>query len=32
MLYSKAENPAETDCRSVVEQYRSCMASYGFKV
>ncbi|EEP76570.1 conserved hypothetical protein [Uncinocarpus reesii 1704] len=32
MLFSKSDNPAESECRSTIEQYRSCMASYGFKV
>ncbi|KAL2000697.1 hypothetical protein VTN02DRAFT_2758 [Thermoascus thermophilus] len=32
MLYSKADDPAQTDCKSVIEQYKSCMAGYGFKI
>ncbi|KAG5979952.1 hypothetical protein E4U55_004553 [Claviceps digitariae] len=31
MLFSKASDPA-SDCKSFVEQYRSCMAGFGFKV
>ncbi|KAL1960707.1 hypothetical protein VTO42DRAFT_6537 [Malbranchea cinnamomea] len=32
MLFSKSDNPAETECKTLVEQYRGCMASYGFKI
>ncbi|CAM1506886.1 Fc.00g065270.m01.CDS01 [Cosmosporella sp. VM-42] len=31
MLFSTAKDPA-ADCKSLVEQYRSCMTGYGFKV
>ncbi|EER28713.1 Cytochrome C oxidase copper chaperone family protein [Coccidioides posadasii C735 delta SOWgp] len=32
MLFSKSDNPAESECKSLIDQYRSCMAGYGFKV
>jgi cytochrome c oxidase assembly protein subunit 17 len=32
MLFSKADDPAQTECRPVIEQYKSCMAGFGFKV
>ncbi|KAK1768425.1 cytochrome C oxidase copper chaperone-domain-containing protein [Phialemonium atrogriseum] len=31
MLFSTAADP-EKDCNSTIEQYRSCMAGFGFKV
>ncbi|KAH7163097.1 COX17 protein [Dactylonectria estremocensis] len=31
MLFSNAKDPA-ADCKSLVEQYRSCMTGYGFQV
>ncbi|GAB0133647.1 hypothetical protein EsDP_00002048 [Epichloe bromicola] len=31
MLFSNASDPA-ADCRSFVEQYKSCMAGFGYKV
>ncbi|KAK9439024.1 uncharacterized protein G6M90_00g101130 [Metarhizium brunneum] len=31
MLFSKASDPA-ADCKSFVEQYRSCMLGFGYKV
>ncbi|KAG5940982.1 hypothetical protein E4U59_002003 [Claviceps monticola] len=31
MLFSKAADPA-ADCKSFVEQYKSCMAGFGFTV
>ncbi|KAG6242958.1 hypothetical protein E4U25_002448 [Claviceps purpurea] len=31
MLFSKAADPA-SDCKSFVEQYKSCMAGFGFTV
>ncbi|CAG9938031.1 unnamed protein product [Clonostachys rosea f. rosea IK726] len=31
MLFSKSADPA-ADCRSLVDQYKSCMVGYGFKV
>ncbi|CAK7239934.1 MAG: Cytochrome c oxidase copper chaperone [Sporothrix thermara] len=31
MLFSKAADPA-SDCKSTIEQYRTCMAGFGFKV
>ncbi|KAL1859201.1 Cytochrome c oxidase copper chaperone [Paecilomyces lecythidis] len=32
MLFSKSDDPANTDCKPLVEQYKSCMAGYGFKI
>ncbi|CAJ2501202.1 Uu.00g040550.m01.CDS01 [Anthostomella pinea] len=31
MLFSKSNDPA-SDCRSTIDQYRSCMAGFGFQV
>ena len=31
MLFSKSDDPA-ADCKSLVEQYKSCMAGYGYAV
>ncbi|CAP60569.1 uncharacterized protein PODANS_1_8580 [Podospora anserina S mat+] len=31
MLFSKAADP-QKDCLSTIDQYRSCMAGFGFKV
>ncbi|KAE8145323.1 cytochrome C oxidase copper chaperone-domain-containing protein [Aspergillus avenaceus] len=31
MLFSKTEDPAQ-ECKSMIEQYKACMAGYGFKV
>jgi cytochrome c oxidase assembly protein subunit 17 len=31
MLFSTAADP-QKECTSTIEQYRSCMARYGFKV
>ncbi|KAH9998888.1 cytochrome C oxidase copper chaperone-domain-containing protein [Xylariaceae sp. FL0662B] len=31
LLFSKAADPA-SDCKTTVEQYRSCMAGFGFQV
>ncbi|PHH60561.1 hypothetical protein CDD82_2264 [Ophiocordyceps australis] len=31
MLFSTAQDAAQ-DCRSLVDQYKSCMLGYGFKV
>ncbi|KAK4116515.1 hypothetical protein N656DRAFT_774791 [Canariomyces notabilis] len=31
MLFSTAADP-QKDCQSTIEQYRSCMAGFGFKV
>ncbi|KAH8676067.1 COX17 protein [Xylariales sp. PMI_506] len=31
MLFSKASDPT-ADCKSTIDQYRSCMAGFGFKV
>ncbi|OGE54167.1 hypothetical protein PENARI_c006G07057 [Penicillium arizonense] len=31
MLFSKSDNP-EQECKSTIEQYKACMAGYGFKV
>ncbi|PHH64536.1 hypothetical protein CDD81_4315 [Ophiocordyceps australis] len=31
MLYSTAQDPAQ-DCRSLVDQYKSCMLGYGYKI
>lgn len=32
MLFSKSDDPAQTDCRPMVEQYKSCMAGFGFQI
>ncbi|KFH47239.1 Cytochrome c oxidase copper chaperone-like protein [Hapsidospora chrysogenum ATCC 11550] len=31
MLFSKAADPAD-DCKSLVDQYKSCMAGYGYSI
>ncbi|KAG9257997.1 COX17 protein [Emericellopsis atlantica] len=31
MLFSKADDPA-ADCKGLVEQYKSCMAGFGYNV
>ncbi|KIH88454.1 cytochrome c oxidase assembly protein subunit 17 [Sporothrix brasiliensis 5110] len=31
MLFSNAANPS-VDCKSTIDQYRTCMAGFGFKV
>ncbi|KAL1903059.1 Cytochrome c oxidase copper chaperone [Sporothrix stenoceras] len=31
MLFSNAADPA-ADCKSTIDQYRTCMAGFGFKV
>ncbi|BCS22778.1 copper metallochaperone COX17 [Aspergillus puulaauensis] len=31
MLFSKSDEPTQ-ECKSVIEQYKACMAGYGFKV
>ncbi|KAL2123180.1 hypothetical protein VTJ04DRAFT_3635 [Mycothermus thermophilus] len=31
LLFSNAADP-QKDCQSTIEQYRSCMAGFGFKV
>jgi cytochrome c oxidase assembly protein subunit 17 len=31
MLFSKAAEPA-ADCKSLVDQYKSCMAGYGYSI
>ncbi|KKK11842.1 hypothetical protein P175DRAFT_0434252 [Aspergillus ochraceoroseus IBT 24754] len=31
MLFSKSDDPTQ-ECKSLIEQYKSCMAGYGFKV
>ncbi|KAJ9142079.1 hypothetical protein NKR23_g7388 [Pleurostoma richardsiae] len=31
MLFSKAADPAK-DCKTTIEQYKSCMAGFGFQV
>lgn len=31
MLFSKSDDP-QKDCQSTIDQYRSCMAGFGFKV
>ncbi|KAJ5864594.1 Cytochrome c oxidase copper chaperone Cox17 [Penicillium soppii] len=31
MLFSKSENPEE-ECKTTIEQYKTCMAGFGFKV
>ncbi|PGG97053.1 hypothetical protein AJ79_09367 [Helicocarpus griseus UAMH5409] len=32
MLFSKSDDPAQQECRPLVEQYKSCMAGFGFKI
>ena len=32
MLFSRSDNPQDNECKSLVEQYKGCMASYGFKI
>nr|AAY64186.1 Cox17p [Paracoccidioides brasiliensis] len=32
MLFSKSDDPAQQECRPLIEQYKSCMAGYGFKI
>jgi len=31
MLFSNAADPAK-DCMSTIDQYKSCMAGFGFKI
>ncbi|KAJ5594415.1 uncharacterized protein N7459_000623 [Penicillium hispanicum] len=31
MLFSKSEDPAK-ECKSTIEQYKTCMAGFGFKI
>ncbi|KAK6062873.1 cytochrome c oxidase copper chaperone [Seiridium cupressi] len=31
MLFSKAADPA-SDCKSTIDQYKSCMAGFGFQL
>ncbi|ETI24175.1 hypothetical protein G647_03544 [Cladophialophora carrionii CBS 160.54] len=31
MLFSRSDDPQE-DCKSLVSQYKDCMAGYGFKI
>ncbi|KAL4873536.1 hypothetical protein BDV12DRAFT_160233 [Aspergillus spectabilis] len=31
MLFSKSDDPTQ-ECKTLIEQYKSCMAGYGFKV
>ncbi|OJJ48169.1 hypothetical protein ASPZODRAFT_1535228 [Penicilliopsis zonata CBS 506.65] len=31
MLFAKSDDP-QAECTPVIEQYKACMASYGFKV
>ncbi|OAA61989.1 Cytochrome c oxidase copper chaperone [Niveomyces insectorum RCEF 264] len=31
MLFSKASDPS-ADCKSTIDEYRTCMAGFGFKV
>ncbi|KAB8077592.1 cytochrome C oxidase copper chaperone-domain-containing protein [Aspergillus leporis] len=31
MLFSKSDDPAQ-ECKTMIEQYKACMAGYGFKV
>ncbi|KAL4923513.1 copper metallochaperone COX17 [Aspergillus undulatus] len=31
MLFSKSDDPAQ-ECKSTIEQYKACMAGFGFKV
>ncbi|KLJ10169.1 cytochrome c oxidase assembly protein subunit 17 [Blastomyces silverae] len=32
MLFSRSDDPAQQECRPLVEQYKSCMAGFGFKI
>ncbi|KAI5282905.1 Cytochrome c oxidase copper chaperone [Ascosphaera aggregata] len=32
MLMSRSDDPAEGECKSLVEKYKACMAGYGFQV
>ncbi|KAK2741772.1 Cytochrome c oxidase copper chaperone [Myotisia sp. PD_48] len=32
MLFSKSEDPTQQECKSFIQQYKTCMAGYGFKV
>jgi cytochrome c oxidase assembly protein subunit 17 len=32
MLFSKSDDPAQTECKPMIEQYKSCMSGFGFKV
>ncbi|PWY68562.1 hypothetical protein BO94DRAFT_569868 [Aspergillus sclerotioniger CBS 115572] len=31
MLFSKTDDPTQ-ECKSMIDQYKACMAGYGFKV
>ncbi|KAL4975229.1 cytochrome C oxidase copper chaperone-domain-containing protein [Aspergillus desertorum] len=31
MLFSKSDDPMQ-ECKSLIEQYKACMAGFGFKV
>ncbi|THC98468.1 hypothetical protein EYZ11_002053 [Aspergillus tanneri] len=31
MLFSKSDDPTQ-ECKSMIDQYKSCMAGFGFKV
>ncbi|PYI33747.1 hypothetical protein BP00DRAFT_366645 [Aspergillus indologenus CBS 114.80] len=31
MLFSKTDDPTQ-ECQSMIDQYKACMAGYGFKV
>ncbi|KAG5295280.1 cytochrome c oxidase copper chaperone Cox17 [Histoplasma ohiense] len=32
MLFSKSDDAAQQECRPLIEQYKSCMAGFGFKI
>ncbi|KAM5446210.1 Cytochrome c oxidase copper chaperone [Microsporum audouinii] len=32
MLFSKSSDPAANECLQLVQEYKSCMAEFGFKV
>ncbi|KAF3481945.1 uncharacterized protein GIQ15_04704 [Arthroderma uncinatum] len=32
MLFSKSDDPAAKECLSFVQEYKACMAGFGFKV
>ncbi|OJD19802.1 hypothetical protein AJ78_00302 [Emergomyces pasteurianus Ep9510] len=32
MLFSKSDDPAQQECRPLVEKYKTCMAGFGFKI
>ncbi|KAI0430198.1 cytochrome C oxidase copper chaperone-domain-containing protein [Xylaria sp. FL1042] len=32
MLFSTSTDPASNDCKPIIDQYKTCMAGYGFKI